>query len=189
LISLKQIEMADVYDIITVPTYDLNTLAVVDNSSYDGVAPTVTLTIEVPGFATVTGLAFNTSLLNVYSSINLLGSTAQEPLPDGVYCISYMKQGETDASVEKRIMRVEKLQEKFDEAFLYLDMMECDRAIKTQSKVDLMSIYFFIQASIASANNCAVAQATKLYIQADKMLNAFIAGRYTTGNNYVINFS
>ena len=29
------------------------------------------------------------------------------------------------------------LQEKFDSAFMKLDMMECDLAIKTQQKVDL----------------------------------------------------
>lgn len=182
--------MAHVIDILTIPTYDLTTLAIVDNSVYDGVPPSVTLTIAVPGFGTAADIPFTVNTLNIYNSITLGISTVTEPLPDGNYCISYMIAGETVASVEKRIMRVDRLQQKFDEAFLHLDIMECDRAIKMQSKVDLMSIYFFIQASIAAANNCAVAEATKLYIHANKMLNAFIAGRYgTSGNNYVINFS
>ena len=87
-------------------------------------------------------------------------------------------------------MRVERLQEKFDKAFMKLDMMECDRAIKMQSKVDLMTIYFFIQASIASANNCAVTEATKLYIHAERMLKTFMSEDCgCSGNNYVLNFS
>lgn len=181
--------MADIYDFVTVPTYDLTTLAVVDNSQYSGIPPLITLTIEVPGFATVEGLTFNNNTVNIYNSVTLGISSDIEPLPDGIYCISYMVDGETEPAVQKRILRVDKLQQKFDESFLYLEMMECDRAIKMQSKVDLISIYFFIQGAIASANNCATVEATKLYIQADKMLNAFIAGRYTTGNNFVINFS
>jgi hypothetical protein len=182
--------MANIINILTIPTYDLNTLAVVDNSVYDGTPPSVTLTIDVPGFGQAMGLAFNVNSVNIYNSINLGISSALEPLPDGNYCISYMITGNPVPAIEKRIMRVDRLQQKFDEAFLTLDMMENDRAIKTQSKIDLMSIYFFIQGAIASANNCAVAEATKLYIQADRMLNSFIGKNCgSSGNNYIINFS
>ena len=70
-----------------------------------------------------------------------------------------------------------------------LDMMECDKAIKTQSKVDLNTIYFFINGAIAAANNCALDTATKLYDQAQKMLNNFVKNNCNcSGNNYVINF-
>lgn len=182
--------MAHIIDILIIPTYDLTTLAVVDNSVYDGAPPSVTLSIEVPGFDTVTGLAFTVNTLNIYDSIDLGISTEIENLPDGNYCVSYMIAGETTASVEKRLMRVDKLQQKFDTAFMKLDMLECDRAIKKQSKIDLMSIYFFIQAAIASSNNCAVTEATKLYIQANRMLDSFISSNCgCSGNNYIINFS
>lgn len=183
--------MAHIIDIVIVPTYDITTLAVVDSSVYDGAPPAiVTLDITVPGFDTVTGLAFTTETINIYNSISLGISTAIEPLPDGNYCISYMIDGETEPSVEKRIMRETALQQKFDEAFMKLDMMECDKAIKKQSKVELMSIYFFMQAAMASSNNCAVVEATKLYIQANKMLDSFILQNCgCSGNNYVINFS
>jgi hypothetical protein len=71
-----------------------------------------------------------------------------------------------------------------------LDMMECDMAIKTQSKVQLNSIYYLIQGSIAAANNSAVVTANKLYAQADRLLNSFIRNNCgCTGNNYVVNFS
>jgi hypothetical protein len=121
-----------------------------------------------------------------------LGITApgvDQPLPDGVYFMKYSVAPAYKNFVEKSIMRVERLQEKFDGAFMKLDMMECDRAIKTQAKVDLTSIYFFIQGSIAAANNCAIDEAMKLYNQADIMLNNFIKNNCgCSGNNYVINF-
>ena len=86
-------------------------------------------------------------------------------------------------------MRTELIQEKFDNAFMKLDMMECDLAIKTQSKVTLTSISFMISGSIAAANNCAVDTANKLYIQANNMLNNFIRNNCgCSGNNYIVNF-
>ena len=87
-------------------------------------------------------------------------------------------------------MRVDRLQEKFDEAFMSMDMMTCDRAIKTQSKVDLNSIYFFIQGAIAAANNCAIEEANKLYLVADKMLTSFVNNSCgCSGNNYLLNYT
>jgi hypothetical protein len=86
-------------------------------------------------------------------------------------------------------MRTEVIQEKFDEAFMKLDMMECDLAIKTQSKVTLNSIYYMISGSVAAANNCAIDTANRLYIQADRMLNNFISNNCgCSGNNYITNF-
>ena len=176
-------------NILIIPTYDLTTLAVVDNSVYTGVPPSVTLDIDVPGFGKVTNIPFTVNTINIYNSIDLGISTSIEPLPDGNYCISYIVGGGTILPVEKRIMRVDKLQQKFDDAFMKLDLLECDKAIKEQSKIDLMSIYFFIQAAIASSNVCAVVEATKLYIQADRMLKSFISGNCgCSGNNYIVNF-
>jgi hypothetical protein len=86
-------------------------------------------------------------------------------------------------------MRTALIQEKFDNAFMKLDMMECDSAIRTQSKVTLNSIWYLIQGSIAAANNSAIATANKLYAQANNMLNNFIKNNCgCSGNNYINNF-
>ena len=59
-----------------------------------------------------------------------------------------------------------------------------------QSKVDLITIYFMIQSSIAAANNCNVEVANKLYLQASKQLNYFtLRNCGCSDNNYVTNFS
>jgi hypothetical protein len=181
-------------DILVVPTYNTQTLGVVDASTYPTNPPNVSspsIEIAVPAFGSVV-LPFTPNDYNIFTSASL-GITAVGdpllPLPDGIYTLTYSVAPAYLNYVTKTFMRVDALQEKFDEAFMKLDMMECDRAIKTQAKVDLNTIYFFIQGSIAAANNCAVDTANKLYQQANMMLNNFIKnGCNCSGNNYVINF-
>lgn len=186
--------MADLkLDILVIPTYNVTTLGVADASVYPTNPPVVsgaTIEINIPGFGVVLR-PFSVNDFNIFTTSNLGLSPVgvDQPLPDGVYRLRYSVAPAYQNFVEKSIMRVEKLQEKFDNAFMKLDMMECDRAIRTQAKVDLTSIYFFIQGSIAAANNCAVDEAMKLYNQADMMLNNFLKNNCgCSGNNYVINF-
>lgn len=186
--------MALQLDILVVPTYNTLTLGIADASIYPTNPPVVsspTIEITVPGFDVVS-LPFNVNDFNIFNSLSLGLSTFGQPLlplPDGVYKLRYTVAPAYENFVEKTIIRVEQLQEKFDEAFMKLDMMECDRAIKTQQKVDLNTIYFFIQGAIAAANNCAVAEANKLYNQANMMLNNFIKNNCgCSGTNYVLNF-
>lgn len=175
-------------DILVVPTYNTLTLAVADASTYPTTPPNVTspsIEINVPNFGIV-NLPFVVNELNVFTTSNLgISTLGNDPLPDGIYYLKYSVAPANVNFVEKTIMRVERLQEKFDEAFMKLDMMECDRAIKTQAKVELTTISFFINGAIAAANNCATVEANKLYLQADKMLNNFIRNNCgCSGNNY-----
>lgn len=185
--------MADLkLEILVVPTYNTLTLGIADASTYP-VSPAVTsptIEITVPGFGMVS-LPFNINDFNIFNSASL-GLTAVGdpllPLPDGVYYLRYSVTPAYINYVERTIIRVEQLQEKFDNAFMKLDMMECDLAIRRQQKVNLNSIYYFIQGSIAAANTCAVDTSNKLYTQANNMLNNFIKNNcYCTGNNYVNN--
>jgi len=184
--------MADLkLDILVVPTYNTLTLGIADASTYPSTPSAPTIEITVPGFGIVT-LPFVPNDFNLFNS-TILGITGPTddllPIPDGVYYLKYSITPAYINYVDRTIIRVEQLQEKFDAAFMKLDMMECDLAIKTQSKVELNSIYFFIQGAIAAANNCAVDQANKLYNQANKMLNNFIKSDcHCSGNNYVTNF-
>jgi hypothetical protein len=184
-----------ILNITIVPTFDVLSLSVLDISDYPipsgpGPRPVYTFEITVPGFETVT-VPFYQLYLNLYFS-DTLGITetgVQQPLPDGIYCFKYSVDIEGVPAAEKNIMRVDRLQARFDEAFMQLDMMECDQAIKTQSKVELSTIYFFIQGSIAAANNCDPVTANKLYNKASKMLDTFINNNCgCSGNNYLINF-
>ena len=187
--------MADLkLDILVIPTYNTKTLGIADASVYPTDPPIVagpTIEITVPGF-TMISLPFIVNSFTVYTS-STLGITSVDdptlPLPDGVYFLKYSVAPAYINFVEKSILRVDRLQEKFDQAFMKLDMMECDKAIKMQSKVDLNTIYFFVQGAIAAANNCAIDESNKLYQQANKMLDYFMNNNCgCSGNNYVINY-
>jgi hypothetical protein len=180
-------------NILVVPTYSTLTLAVVDASIYPSTPPISSPTIEIniPGFNTKI-IPFVPNTVNVFTSATL-GITEEEctqPIPDGLYRFKYSVAPAYQNYVEKSILRVEKLQEKFDSAFLQLDMMECDMALKKQSSVTLNTINFFIQGAISAANNCAENESTTLYNKADSMLNNFLRTNCgCSGNNYQINFN
>jgi hypothetical protein len=186
--------MATVLDVLVLPTYSSLTLGIVDASVYDIAEPVAAATIEItpPGFDLIS-LPFSTDSYNLYTSATLgITATGEEtsPLPDGVYYLTYSIAPAYVTAINKTIMRIEQIQEKFDRAFMKLDMMECDRAIKIQSKDTLNTIYFFIQSAVAAANNCAVFEANKLYITANKMLDNFIVNNCgCTGTNYIVNFT
>jgi hypothetical protein len=181
-------------DFLVINTYDTKTLGIADTSIYDSYPPVVvapTMSITVPGFTSPVAIPFIPDSFNVYNSATLGLSTYPDtiPLPDGIYYMVYTVDPALTYNVEKNIMRTALIQEKFDGAFMKLDMMECDSAIRTQAKVVLSSINFMIQGSIAAANNCAVDTANKLYMQANRQLDYFIANQCgCTGNNYIINF-
>lgn len=180
-------------DILVVPTYNVQTLGIADVSTYPDPSSISSPTIEItiPGFGKKS-IPFNINELNIFNSTSLGLTDVGDPLfplPDGVYYLKYSIAPAYLNYVEKTIIRTDKIQERFDEAFMRLDMMECDRAIKTQQKVELNSIYFFIQGAIAAANNCAITEANRLYHQAQKMLNNFMKnGCQCSGTNYITNF-
>jgi len=184
--------MATTLDFLVINTYNTLTLGVADISVYVGVPVAPTIEITIPNTTVIASLPFTPDDFNVFNSTSL-GLTAVgqplAPLPDGVYFIVYSIFPAATYHVEHNIMRTAQIQEKFDNAFMKLDMMECDLMIKQQSKVELNSIYYFIQGSIAAANNCAVATSNKLYMQANLMLDNFIRNNCgCSGANYLNNF-
>lgn len=182
--------MATTLDFLVIPTYNVQTLGIADNSTYDTPPTSPTMQITIPGFGVVS-LPFNINDFNIYNSTSLGITGVGEailPLPDGVYYFTYSIAPAYENFVNKTIMRIDQIQEKFDSAFMKLDLMECDMAVKKQQKVNLNSIYYLIQGSLAAANNCAVDTANKLYNQANRMLNNFIKNNCNCyGNNYLTN--
>ncbi len=191
--------MATTLNFLVINTYSTLTLGVADTSTYDSGPVGPGMIIALPsGIKTLSGnttvtVPFTPNDYNVFNSATLQLSAVGADLislPDGIYGLTYYITGPVVASVSKSIMRTDKIQEKFDSAFMKLDMMECDMAIKTQQKVTLSSIYFLIQGSIAAANNSATTQAAKLYQQANMMLDNFIKNNCgCSGNNYIVNFT
>ena len=118
--------MATILNVVVIPLYNKYTMGVMDNSSYDIPVVNPTLTVTMPGFDPV-DIVFNENTLNILDS-EILGLTAtgadKIALPDGVYALTYTINPSATYYTDKNIMRVDQLQEKFDEAFMTLDMME-----------------------------------------------------------------
>jgi len=181
--------MATTVRLTVTPTYDKLTLGLTDTSSYDAVPASASVVLTPPGYDAVT-LSITPEALNVFESSDLEIVSAGETevsLPDGVYSAVFTPLGITPITIY--FMRIEKLQERFDAAFMKLDIMECDRAIKKQAKVDLMSVYFFMQGSMSAANNCAITESNTLYATASRLLTSFIRNNCgCSGTNYLVNF-
>lgn len=178
-------------DIQVVPTYNTYTISIQDISTYDSTPTSPTIRIVAPGVDVSKPFTINS--INTFNSTTLGLTAVGLPtisIPDGIYYLTYSIAPATTNYVNRTFMRTDKIQEKFDNAFMKLDMMECDKAIKTQSTVTLNTINYFIQGSIAAANNSAITVANKLYIQADMMLNNFIKTNCgCTGTNYIVNYT
>jgi len=174
-------------NLFVLQTRSVQTIAIADGSTYSDSVTEPTIKITPPGKDPVT-LPFTPTAYNVFNSSNLgLSVPFQEDnLPDGIYTLLYSFAPAHLNFIEKSFMRIDRLQEKFDSAFMTLDMMECDMTIKAQSKKELDTIYYLIQGSVAAANNCDILVAKKLYKQADKMLDKFVRGGCGCNGTYKI---
>lgn len=160
-------------------TYSPYTIQVLDVSTYPNGWDIQNPVLEVigAGFPPVT-IDFAPQSINVLDSSNI-GCTEQGqplmPLQDGIYTFTYSISATPSVpSITKNIFRVYQLQEKFDNVFMQLDIMECDGPVRKQKQEELNTIYLYIQGAIAAANNCALTLATKLYNQANKHLDGYL---------------
>ena len=162
-------------DFVVIPTYSLETMGVVDNSTYNTSPPSVTnptLTVSITGYSDAV-ITFTPLSTNIVNSTDF-GLTSGTALPDGMYTIRYAYDPQETNYVEKQLMRIDKLQQKYDTAFLQLEVMECDNQIKAEAKDKMLTIYFFMRGAMSAANVCALDKAIVLYNQAEKMLDAMI---------------
>tara|TARA_R110002167_G_scaffold120236_3_gene298007 strand:+ start:1041 stop:1607 length:567 start_codon:yes stop_codon:yes gene_type:complete len=181
-------------DLVTSCNNNMLYLVITDASYYPTDPPVAffpTIKITPPGFDSVS-LPFVVNSTKVFGSDDLGLSEAgiKQKLPDGIYKLEYTisyDTGTTLASVDKTLMRVDDLLEKFNNAFLKLDLMQCDQDLAKQTSVNLNTIRFFIEGSVSAANNCAEQEAIKLYNKANKMLS-HLNRCGCSGTNYLINF-
>ena len=188
------------YNLDLVTGCNNNTLyLIVTDASYYPTDPPIalnpTITIKPPGFDEVV-LPFVINETNVYGSddLGITEEGCKQNIPDGIYCLDYKIELDeldppTTITIKKTILRVAQLNEKFNNAFLRLDLMQCDGELAKQTSVNLNTINFFIQGAIAAANNCADKEAMRLYNQANKMLSHLDkCGCGCSGTNYLVNF-
>jgi hypothetical protein len=166
-------------DLIILDTHSSLTLAVGDVSVYPSTFSISTPTIEitVPSYPMIS-LPFVASSVQVYNSTTLGITTGTNcdniALPDGLYSIKYSVYPAYLYYVEKTFLRVDKLMAKWDEAYLKLDLFQCDQAIKFQEQQTLDLIEDYISGAIAASNQCVNKLAVELYTKANSLLDKFI---------------
>lgn len=170
-------------DITLIPTYSLKTLGIADISVYPNNFQVLNPNIEItaPGMMKVS-ITFNPKAVNIFNSnnINLTRATNFDQLaslPDGIYTIKYSIAPNHERFVEKSFMRVDKLECKFAQTFLYLDLDDDSFKDVHKNKINsLKKARMFIDGSVAAMNECDSDLALKLYQKADSLLDRIIEG-------------
>ena len=116
--------------------------------------------------------------LNIYNS-NGLGITKASceedlmDLPDGLWKVKYSICPNDKLFIERFFLKTDKIQCKYDKAFLSLDLDNLSEETQKSKRKDLSSIEIFIQGAISAANNQNAKLASDLYKKADRLLNTF----------------
>lgn len=164
-------------DFIQLPVYNTYTIVLGDISQYLNltiVSPTREIT--PPGFP-MKSIVYVPNTVEVYDSLTLgitCSDCGKSTLPDGIWTIRQTVNPSATYSVIKTFLKVDKFMEKFDNAYLKLDVMQCDGQIKASQEKELNTIEFYIQGAIAAANKCATKRAMELYRKALDLLDKFI---------------
>jgi hypothetical protein len=158
-------------------------IGVADISFYPSGFNIVNPTMEItpPSFPKSVKI-YTTGSINVFNSndlnITCVGATSfLTDLPDGVWTVKLSISPPIQWNVEKSFIRTEILQQKFGRAFLKADLEECRLSGNRENMKALDEIYFYIQSSIAAANECNYILAMNLYRLANTMLDNFLKGR------------
>jgi hypothetical protein len=174
--------MTTVLDLTIFDTHNCKTLGIWDTSQYlqGQVLSSPIIKVGIPGFFNEVTLNFVPKKINILNSNDLGLSTVTEAddlisLPDGVYCITYClgvsASGAPICGETKQFLRTCRLQCRYDNALLKLDILSCDDVERKQKINKLQEIDFFIQTALAAANVCNFTLAMKLYNRAQRELD------------------
>ena len=172
-----------VLNLLILDTHDMKTLGVADYSQYPTGFSIVNPSLEIipPSFP-VSTKNFSANSLNLYNS-NDVGITCVTDdcflteLPDGYWQVKYSIAPAQTYSVTKSFMRTQCLQRTLEEAFLSLDLDQCDLGVKDQDMRLLDEINYYLQTSIAAGNQCNPKLALETYKIADRMLTNFLKSK------------
>lgn len=165
-----------------IDTHDFKTLGIVDTSWYntDIVVETPTIEILPPGYTVAASPFFMIKALNVYNS-NGLGITKASceeeliELPDGIWKVKYSICPNDIIFIEKYFLKTDKIQCRYTQAFLSLDLNTCDNQVDKSNRKKLDEIEFYIDGAIAAANDQNPKLASELYNKADKLLSKYFS--------------
>lgn len=164
-----------------IDTNDCHTFAILDTSYYSPLQQVTgnILQILVPGYLNPVELYYNQSGLSTFNSNNLgitnvIGPENYVDLPDGAYVIKMSICPYDQNWIEKVFYRTCKIDCKYDQAILQLDLNSCTTCYNDQLAELINTIRLYIDGCKANARNGNIRVATQLYNVADGMLNDLI---------------
>jgi hypothetical protein len=159
-------------------THDFKTLGIVDTSWYnpDIIVETPTIEILPPGYTYAVSPFYMIKALNVYNSngVGITKASCEEELvdlPDGLWKVKYSICPNDKLFIEKFFLRIDKLQCKYDQAFLSLDL-KGDPADREKVR-KLKEVEFYMQGAISASNNQNAKDAHDFYLKAEKLLSKY----------------
>jgi hypothetical protein len=179
-------EKSPILDFAVVDMHNTLTLGVADVSFYPENFNVVNPTFEItpPAFVKAT-VTYTVGNLNVFNSntlnITCVSSVDQlVDLPDGIWTIRQSIAPAINYNLERTFMRTTLIEQKLGKAFLKTDITQCNQDMKIEEMKIIDQIYYYIQASVAAANQCNNILAMNLYRAANTMLDNFLADKCTT---------
>jgi hypothetical protein len=161
-----------------IDTHDFKTLGIVDVSWYnpDIKIENPLIEILVPGYTVAVSPYFMAKSLNIFNS-NSLGLTKASceeeliELPDGLWKVKYSICPNEKLFIEKFFLKTDKIQCKYNKAFLSLDFENLSTSVEKKKREDLSEIEMYINGAIAAANNQNSKLASDLYKKANSLLD------------------
>lgn len=171
-----------ILDLMVLDAHSSKLLVIGDASIYPAnFTPSApTLEVKVPGYSPKQ-IPFVPSNVQVYNSYTL-GLTCDDDdcpieLPDGLYRLVYTIAPAQTYRKEMYYLKVDRLYEKWDQAYLKIDIFSRDGRIQEADGKLLQEIEQYIQGAIAAVNMNDQKLAVELYQKADKRINAFLEAR------------
>lgn len=179
-------ETSPMLDFTIVDMHNTKSLGVADTSFYPQNFNVINPTFEItpPSFIKAT-VVYTVGNLNIFNS-NSLNITCVDDaslltdLPDGIWTIRQSIAPAYQHNIERTFIRTTAIQQRLGKAFLKTDITQCDQDMKGSQMKIIDQIYYYIQASVAAANQCNNILAMNLYRAANTMLDNFLADRCNT---------
>lgn len=175
-------ENSPILDFTVVNTHNPYTIGIADTSLYPTNFSIANPTYEIkpPSFPKAVVefpkndiLVLNSNNLNITCVDNIRNLME---LPDGIWTITQTISPAITYNVEKSFLRTVQIEQRFGNAFLKTDLVQCDKWIKDNDLKILNQANFYIQAAIAAGNQCNMKLAMDLYRAADKIITNFLKG-------------
>lgn len=175
-------QLSPILDFTVIDTHNPTTIAIADTSFYPSNFSILNPTLEITpaafpktvvtyGPGSITTFNSNTLNMTCVTDVRLLTS-----LPDGIWKVKMTISPPIQFFVERTFIRTTQIEQKFGRALLKTDITQCGEDMKREHMKVLDEIYFYIQSSIAAANQCNNVLAMDLMRLANKMLDDFMKG-------------